>query len=153
MTYVTAEARRQLLDELGQAIEDLGGALASLATAYELLDVAMADRLEEELFGPVQLAYGRARKTHSDFAGRYGLPARTFAPAGDAGRPSRGVHEFLERAIDAVAAADTQLAELQDSMRPVEVGDPELRAGLAHVRELVGDLSERARLFARTIGR
>ena len=38
-------------------------------------------------------------------------------------------------------------------MRPVEVGDPELRAGLAEVRELVGDLRARAREFMRTFGR
>ena len=38
-------------------------------------------------------------------------------------------------------------------MLPVEVGDPELRAGLAEVRELVGDLGARAREFMRTFGR
>ena len=36
---------------------------------------------------------------------------------------------------------------------PVEVGDPELRAGLAEVRELVGDLRGRARELVRTLGR
>jgi hypothetical protein len=38
-------------------------------------------------------------------------------------------------------------------MRPVEVGDPELRAGLAEVRELAGDLRQRSREFMRTFGR
>jgi hypothetical protein len=36
---------------------------------------------------------------------------------------------------------------------PVEVGVPELRAGLAEVRELVGDLRGRARQLVRTLGR
>ena len=38
-------------------------------------------------------------------------------------------------------------------MRPVEVGDAELRAGLAEVRELVADLGLRGREFLRTFGR
>jgi hypothetical protein len=52
-----------------------------------------------------------------------------------------------------VEAADRGLAELQDSMRPVEVGDPELRAGLAQVRELVGSVRTRARELVRRWGR
>jgi DNA-binding winged helix-turn-helix (wHTH) protein len=35
----------------------------------------------------------------------------------------------------------------------VEVGDPELRAGLSQVRDLLGDVSTRAREFIRTLGR
>ena len=38
-------------------------------------------------------------------------------------------------------------------MRPVEVGDPELRAGLAEVREIVGGVSGQGREFLRTFGR
>jgi hypothetical protein len=38
-------------------------------------------------------------------------------------------------------------------MRPVEVGDAELRAGLAEVRELVAGLGTRGREFLRTFGR
>ena len=60
---------------------------------------------------------------------------------------------FLDGALEAVETADTTLADLQDSMRPVEVGDAELRAGLAEVRALLGELPERARGFARTLGR
>ena len=51
MTYLTAEARQQLLDEIADAIDELGTALAVLGAAYELLDERSADRLEEELFG------------------------------------------------------------------------------------------------------
>jgi hypothetical protein len=38
-------------------------------------------------------------------------------------------------------------------MMPVEVGDAELRAGLAEVRELVGPLPHRAREIERVLGR
>jgi hypothetical protein len=45
------------------------------------------------------------------------------------------------------------LGELQDSMLPVEVGDVELRTGLAEVRELLGGVRMRARELVRTLGR
>jgi hypothetical protein len=35
----------------------------------------------------------------------------------------------------------------------VELGDPELRAGLAQVRELIGSFQTRVREFERTLGR
>jgi hypothetical protein len=152
MAYVTAEARQGLLDDVAQAIEELGVALAALGAAYEALDEASGDRLEEALFRPVQAAYGRAQRTHSAFAERYGLPTRTFAPA-SAGLPSQGVKGFLEKAAESIAEADFLLAELQDSMAPVEVGDAELRAGLSQVRELLGDLQERAARFVSLFGR
>jgi transcriptional accessory protein Tex/SPT6 len=152
MAYVAAEARQQLLDDLGRAIDELGWALAALGAAYEQLDERSADRLEEELFRPVQLAYGRARRTHAGFAERHGLQGRTFETA-SAGRASQGVKGFLENAVEAVGKADSTIAEIQDSMMPVEVGDAELRAGLAEVREAVGTLRSRAREFVRTFGR
>jgi hypothetical protein len=152
MAYATAEARQGLLDDVAAAIEELGVALAALGAAYEALDEASGDRLEEALFRPVQAAYGRAQRTHSAFAERYGLPTRTFSPA-SAGLPSQGVKGFLERAADAIAESDTLLAELQDSMAPVEVGDAELRAGLAEVRATLADLQDRAALFVSRFGR
>jgi hypothetical protein len=60
---------------------------------------------------------------------------------------------LIDAAVDAATKADGMLAELQDSMLPVEVGDPELRAGLSEVRELVGGLRARAREVTRTLGR
>jgi hypothetical protein len=152
MSYVAGEARQEMLDTLAEAIDEIAVALAALGEAYEQLGTAPADRLEEELFQPVQAAYGRAKRTHSGFADRHGLPTRTFAPA-TPGLPSTGVRGFLDTAVDSAAEADAVLADLQDSMRPVEVGDPELRAGLAEVRELLGDVSSRAREFVRTLGR
>jgi hypothetical protein len=152
MAYVTAEARQRLLDDFAEAIDEIGAALAALGGAYELLDERTADRLEEQLFRPIQVAYGRAQRTHAGFAERYGLQGRTFTAAAP-GVASQGVKRFLETAVEAVGEADAILAEIQDSMMPVEVGDPELRAGLAEVRELVGDLRGRARELVRTLGR
>jgi hypothetical protein len=152
MAYAASEARQELLDTVAEATDELGAAIASLGAAYEQLDEQSADRLEAQLFRPVQSAYGRARRTHAAFAARHGLPARTFQAAA-AGAPSHGVRGFLDMALEAVEQADQTLAELQDSMRPVEVGDAELRAGLAEVRELIGPLPDRARELLRRWGR
>ena len=152
MAYVTREAREQLLGTVAEATDEIGGALAALGAAYEQLDEQSGDRLEAELFRPVQVAYGRARRTHAGFAERHGLPARAFEPA-TAGLPSQGVRGFVEHAMEALEEADAILSELQDSMRPVEVGDPELRAGLAEVRELISGPPERARRFLGLLGR
>ncbi len=152
MAYKTADARQQLLDTVAAAAEQLGAAVASLSEAYERLDENSADRLEAELFRPVQLAYGRAQRAHSAFAGRHGLAAVVVEPAVP-GAPARGVKGFLDSAIDAIADADRMLARLQDSMLPVEVGDVELRAELEQVRALLDGLGSRARELVRTFGR
>jgi hypothetical protein len=152
MARTAAEDRRQLLEDLGRAIESLNVALAALGAAYEVLDELTADRLEEQLFRPVQSAAGRARRIHGAFAALHGLPAGEF-PAASAGPASLGARGFVDRATDAVDEADEALAELQDSMLPVDVGDPELRAGLAEVRALVADVRTRARGLVRTLGR
>jgi hypothetical protein len=152
MAYVTAEARQELLDAVAEAVDAIGSALASVGEAYEQLDDVSADRLEAEIFRPVQLAYGRAKRTHHGFAERHGLPARAFEPALP-GHPSQGVKGFLEGATQAAGHADTVLSTLQDSMMPVEVGDQELRAGLADVRDLLGYLPARTRRFVSLLGR
>jgi hypothetical protein len=152
MAYTTVEGRQELLDALAEAIDHIGFALASLGAAYEQLDEATADRLEDELFGPVQVAYGRAKRTHAGFAGRHGLTSRTFE-APSPGLPSTGSKGFIDGAANAAARADSALAALQDSLLPVEVGDAELRAGLMEVRELLGGVRERARELVRTLGR
>ena len=152
MTYTTAQGRQQLLDTVAQAIDELGAALAALGEAYEQLDERSAETLEQELFRPVQVAYGRAQRTHAAFAARHDLPGATFAAASP-GHPSQGVKGFLEGAVEAVARADGELATLQDSMLPIEVGDAELRAGLEEVRMLLGDVRGRARELVRRFGR
>ncbi|MCW2966351.1 MAG: hypothetical protein JWM71_123 [Solirubrobacteraceae bacterium] len=152
MAYVTAEARQNLLAEVARGIDAIGVALAALGTAYELLDETTADRLEAELFRPVQVAYGRAKRTYDGFAGRHGLAVGSFPPA-TAPAPSHGVKPLIEDAVEDVARADDTLSELQDSLMPIEIGDQELRAGLAEVRTLLGEIRGRARLFVRTLGR
>jgi hypothetical protein len=152
VSYIAGEARQEMLDTLADAIDEIAVALAALGEAYEQLSTAPADRLEEQLFRPVQAAYGRAKRTHAGFAERQGLPGRTFTPA-TPGHPSTGIRGFVDAAVDAASEADSILTELQDSMMPVEVGDAELRAGLAEVRELLGDVRARAREFVRTLGR
>ena len=49
--------------------------------------------------------------------------------------------------------AEDVLVTLQDSMKPVEVGDPELRVGLADVRERLSAVRPGARDLLRTFGR
>jgi len=152
MAYTSAEGRQELLDGFAQAIEDIGHALAALGAAYEQLDERNADRLEEELFGPVQRAYGRAKTAYAQFAGRHGMPSRSFATPAP-GIPSTGAKGFIDNAVSDVAAADSVLSELQDSSLPTEVGDVELRAALTDVRSQLGGMRQRARELERTLGR
>jgi hypothetical protein len=152
MAYTDAQARQQILDVLAGAADEIGFALASLGEAYEQLDEHSAERLEEQLFRPVQAAYGRAKRTHAEFAGRCGLSTHVFE-ARSAGAPSSGAKGFLDSAVEAAARADASLATLQDSMLPVDVGDPQLRAGIAEVRGLLDGLRGRARELVRTLGR
>jgi hypothetical protein len=152
MAYTSESARRQLLDDLAQAVEQLAVALATLGEAYDEVDEQTADVLERELFRPVQSAYGRARRTHSEFAQRHQLGAGRF-DEGSPGAHSGDPRVYLERAIDATERADHVIAEMQDSLMPVEVGDRELRDGLTETRELIGPVPARGRALLRTIGR
>jgi hypothetical protein len=152
MAYSADEARSQLLDDLAAAMDQLAFALACVGEAYGELDDRAADVLEDEVFKPLQGAYGRAKRTHSEFARRYGLPERTFeerTPGTHSGDP----RVYLDRAIEAIEQADSAVAELQDSMMPVEVGDTELRAGLSDTRSLIAELPTRGRRLLRALGR
>lgn len=152
MPYTTADGRQQLLDTVAEAADALGAALAALTEAYEQLDENSADAVEEQLFRPVQMAYGRAKRAHAGFAERHDLQGHAFEQAG-MGAPSHGVKGFLESAVQTIGEADRLLATLQDSMLPVEVGDAELRGELEQVRSLLDGLSTRARGILRTFGR
>ena len=123
-----------------------------LGAAYELLDEQTADRLEEELFRGGADGV-RPRAAHARRVRRALLAAGPDLRAAF-GRPAlAGRAGFLERAGEAITEADTLLAELQDSLLPVEVGDPELRSGLAEIRTLVGELAGRAQQFVSRFGR
>ena len=150
MAYSTADARQEILDVIADAADHIGVALVALGAAYELVDEAAGDRLESTLFRPVRVAYGRARRAHEAFAARTGLSARSFA------QPAPGhldAHGQIDRAVTEARTADDLLAELQDSMLPVEVGDPELRAALADVREHLDAVGRNARSVTRVLGR
>ena len=152
MAYTTADGRQQLLDALAEAIDEIGFALTSLGAAYEQLDDATADALEEQLFGPVQKTYGRAKRTYAAFAERAGLEAGSFEEQ-PAGLPSTGAKGFIDNAVNAIGAANGALATLQDSPTRLEVGDIELRKGLVELRELLGDVPHDARELTRRLGR
>ena len=152
MAQSTIDARRQLLDVLAGAAERLNVALGLLGAAYELLDERSAEQLEEALFGPVQHAYGRLRRTASEFAARHDLPVREFPPSPEAA-PGHGLHALVEDAVLECAEADQELGDLQDTMLPVEVGDRELREGIAETRSRIAPVPDAARRLLRTFGR
>jgi hypothetical protein len=152
MARTALEDRGQILDELATAVDQLALAVACLSEAFELLAVDAADRLEAELYRPVHKAFGRAQRTHTKFAERFALPRREFGLPSP-GRSSQGVGAFVERAVTASTEADRTIAELQDSMLPIESGDAELRTGLSDVRDLLDGVPASARQFLRTLGR
>ena len=88
MTYTTMEARQELLDSIAAAADELGLAIAA-RRGLQQLDEQSADRLEDDCFRPVQMAYGRAKRTHTEFAGRHGLQASAFEQQ-PTGLPSQG---------------------------------------------------------------
>ncbi len=152
MVVSAAEARGKIMSDLAGAIAQLGFGTACLGEAYELLDDATADRLEADLFRPLQKAYGRAKRTQSSFADRFGLEARALAAASP-GLPSQGAKVFVTRAVTAATEADRRITDLQDSMLPIDAGDPELRAGLAEIREQLDGVPAAGSAFLRTFGR
>jgi hypothetical protein len=144
--------RAQIVSSLAGIADRIALATAGLGLAYEQLDETTADRLEAELFRPVQRALARVKRTNSGFAERSGIeppPPAEVSP----GAPSQGARGLVENAVATLGAAARDLAELQDTMLPAEVGDAELRAGLAEVRELIEAAPARAREFLRALGR
>lgn len=152
MSYTTQEGRLKVLDDLSAATGQIAVALACLGEAYELLDEHLADELEAQLFSPVQAAYGRARRTHTEFAARHAL-SPSGSVEGSSGPHDHDPRVYLRRALDACVGADALIGELQDSMLPVEVGDRELREGLAATRELISGVPHRGGELLRSIGR
>jgi hypothetical protein len=141
-----------MLAEIGAAADELAVALACMAEAYEALDEDGAETLEARMFRPTQAAYARLRRAHTEFAARHGLPAREFPP-GSPGTHVGDPRVYIERATQAAQDADQRIAALQDSLRPVEVGDPELRAGLSDTRALITDIPVVGRQLLRGFGR
>ena len=152
LAYTNLEGREGLLEALAESAELVGAALEFLGAAHERLDDQSAERLEEELFGSVQRAYAGARKAYAGFASRHNLSTRSFdqpsvPPA------SLKAAELIQKAADEAEGADEMLAGLQDDQALVEVGDVELRAGVADTRQAIGPVPARAREILRTLGR
>jgi hypothetical protein len=153
MPITTEEGRGEILADLSDAIERLALSAQRFGDAYEVIPAAMAgERLEANLYMPAQKAYGRCLRAYRAFAERYGFTPQTFAPATQ-GAPSHGAHGLIDQGVAAAADADAVLAELQDSGRPIEFGDPELRAALVDVRGSLGQIPGAARDLLRTLGR
>jgi hypothetical protein len=152
MAYTTVEARQKVLSDIAIATAQIAVSLTALGEAYEQLDDHGADVLEEQLFRPVQAAYGRAKRTHADFAARSGLPVQSLEQSPPVPHP-QSAQTLIDRAVFAAGEADQTIADLQDSMLPVEVGDTELRAGLSQAREALSAVPIRARALTRTVGR
>lgn len=148
MTYTAQEAIEQMRAAVLAASHDLDAALQRLGDAHEMLEERLGERLEEQLFRPVRRASAEARKAYASLAGsaeREAPPVR--------GAPSHGAKAFVEEAVEAVRRADAAIAELQDSMLPVEAGDAQLRARLTAVREQLAGVPSAAREFVRVLGR
>ena len=152
MAITSGEARQQILDDLAEAVERIGFAAGRLGEAYEALSVGAADRLEAELYMPVQKAFGRGKRTYTQYAERSGLSPRSFAPP-PLGVPHDGARGWIDQAVEAAASADFQIADLQDSEIAIEFGDPELRAGLSETRSLLAQLPGASTNFLRSLGR
>jgi len=152
VAYTNLEGREGLLAPLGEVADELGATVAFLGAAYEQVDDQTADRLEEALFVPAQRAYGRAKRAHSEFAARHDLPGRGFSPPAEPPAAMRA-RELIESAAATAERVDEALATLQDDQALVEVGDVELRSGVAAVREDAGVIPRRARGLLRMLGR
>lgn len=57
------------------------------------------------------------------------------------------------RGAQAANEADLALTTVQDERAMIEVGDVELRSGVAAVREAISVVPQRVRLLLRTLGR
>ena len=152
LAYTNLEGREGLLEALAESAEQIGAALEYLGAAHERLDDMSAEKLEEQLFGSAQRAYAFARKAYTGFATRHGLQTRNFDQPAVPPASLKGA-ELIEMAANEAEGADEMLSGLQDDQRLIEVGDVELRSGVADVRQAIGPVPERAREMLRTLGR
>ncbi|HLI33242.1 MAG TPA: hypothetical protein VKU89_10975 [Solirubrobacteraceae bacterium] len=145
-------AREELLESLRGSIDHLAGALALLGEAYDHLDEQQADALESSLFKPLQRGYGRAKRAVIEFAARHDQsPPQLGQPP--APLPATGVKALVEGALAEVEEAENGIVTLQDSLVLLDLGDQELRARLAEVRQALEEARGGARHFLRTLGR
>ena len=153
MAYSTSEGREELLGVIAEAIGMLGAAIESLSSAYDQLDDLAGERLEEGLFSSVQRAYALSMRTYTGFAGRRPGVESTGPESPAAATRSGDARDLITAASEAAGRADSALAGLQDKPVLIEVGDTELRAGLASTREAVSAVPGQAQELLRTLGR
>jgi hypothetical protein len=153
VTYDPAQARRALVDELLDAAAEISTAIAYASAAHERLDDTSADRLEAQVFAPLQKALGTLRRAAGGFAARHGDPAASSSAPPPEPHPSQGVAALLEGCGAAARTADEHLGALQDSLVLVELGDADLRAGVSDARRRLGEVPTALRAFTRTLGR
>jgi hypothetical protein len=151
VSYSTESGRQQILDDAGAAVDPLASAIAAIGELYDQLDEQTAERMELIVFKPLQSGYGLLRRTLTAFADRSGLAAPEFGPP-QVNTPS-SARTALERVAGWVEEADGLIAELQDSLLPVEVGDQELRAGLSGTRTQVATVPGACADLLRSLGR
>ena len=152
MAYTNAQAREQLLAELAAAADEVGLALACLGEATSSSTRPPPSASRTSCSARSRRPTGRRSAPTPNSPAGTGLPEHEF----EAARPQVREHDasaIMERAAAAVSRADLALATLQDSMLPVDVGDPPLRAGLEQVRMALADTSRRTREITRTLGR
>ena len=151
MSYTTGSGRQQILEDAAAAAYPLNSALAAIAEIFDHLDEPTADRMEAIVFKPLQGGYGLLRRTLTEFATRSGLePPQFYEPP--VALPS-SAHAVLEHISEWAGEADQIIAELQDTLLPVEVGDPELRAGLSGTRTQIAKVPSAVVELLRTLGR
>jgi hypothetical protein len=150
MSYTAQEGYERMRSALRSATHQLDGALQSLRDAHELLDEHLSERLEDELFRPVRRACGEARRAYLELPGT--SPGESEPPPAR-GVPSHGAKAFIQDAVEATGRADEAIIALQDSMLPVEFGDPKLRARLSAIREQLAGVPRAARELLRVLGR
>lgn len=151
MSYTSESGRQQILDDTIAAVGRLEAALGQLGEAYDQLDERTAENMEDGVFRPLQAAYSLLRRVHLQFAEHYGLSALE-PPAGVVPSP-RDPRVAFAQASDAIEQGERILSELQDSLLPVEVGDRELRTGLADVRTQLAPLPQACAALVRGFGR
>jgi hypothetical protein len=153
MTYSSHEGRDRIFRDSADAAAGLLGAIEALGTAYEALDEHAADELERHLYAPIGLAAKTLLAAVTAFAARsdetFERPVAKHFPGGR----EDGARQHVDAAIAFVGESDEILAELQDSLIPVEVGDAALREGLSATRRTLAPLPQAARELERTLGR
>ena len=138
MSYTTADGRRQVLDALAAAADQLGNAVAYLGGPTNSSTTMPPSAWRSSCSARCSSrTAGRGACTASSRSATTS-PARSF----EAQQPHMRANDargLIDSAVEAVARADGGLGGLQDSMLPIEVGD----ASCAPASRVCGSCSAR----------